>query len=133
VGVQERRSERNFLGQQLVEQAREAAELAPALVRDALGAQDQRQGLSRLGGQRHPQLLNAAAEERLPAEDKIILRQAAEGIKPLLQLAESCVGRRPHRCARPGITSVIAVREVAGRALGVRPVAAHSIVAIRRR
>jgi hypothetical protein len=133
VGVQERRLERDFLGQQLVEQAREAAELAPALVRDALGAQHQRQGLCRLGGQRLPQLVDAAAEKRLPAEDNVILRQAAEGIKPLLKLAESGVGRRPHRCAHAGITSVIAIREFAGRALGVRPLAAHRVVAIRKR
>jgi len=136
MSVHERRFDRHLLGQELIEQASEAAKLAPALVRKALGAQDKRERLRRLRGQRPPQLLNTATEERLPAEDDVVLRQAPEGIKPLLELAKGGVGWRPHRGASTSFASIVTVtiRELTGRGPGVRLLlVAHRVVADRRR
>ena len=136
MSVHERRFDRHLLGQELIEQASEAAKLAPALVRKALGAQDKRERLRRLRGQRPPQLLNAATEEHLPAEDDVVLRQAPEGIKPLLELAKGGVGWRSHRGAGTSFAStvIITVRELTGRCPGVRLfLVAHRVIVDRRR
>ena len=80
------------------------------------------------GGRRghgHPQLANAPGEHVLPGQDDVILRQATEGVKPVLQLIQSGISRGPNRSGRTTTDGIVIVVAAAGRIFGINLIIVH--------
>ena len=124
MSVNDRGLERPLIRKQAIPHDDEALQLPAALVRRPLSPQDEGKGGGRRRGQRHPQLADAPGEHVLPVQDDVILRQATEGIEPVLQLIQGGVSRGPDRRGRatndgiviPRTSTVLTLRAVELRA-----------------
>ena len=119
MSVNDRELERPLLSQECVAHGHEARQLPAALLHRPLRPQDEGERGGPARGQGPPQLVNAARERTLPGKDELILRQAADGLKPVLKLSQSGISRRPHRRDRTTSDGIIIVAVTAGRIIGV--------------
>ena len=119
MSVSDRGLERPPLRKETLAHGDEALQLPAALVPRPLSHQDEGEGGGTGRGQGHPQLVDALRERAVPDKDYIILRQAAQGLKPILQLSQSGINGTPHRHGHTTGDGSVIVVVAAGKVFGV--------------